>query len=59
MGIERLAMEIAGTDNVRDVVAFPKNLKAFEPMSSCPSRVPTKDTDILGIKVVSDTDKGE
>lgn len=52
IGIERLAMELAGTDNVRDVVAFPKNLKAFEPMSSCPSRVPTADTDILGIKLV-------
>ena len=52
IGVERLAMELAGTDNVRDVVAFPKNLKAFEPMSSCPSRVPEADTDILGIKVV-------
>ncbi len=52
IGIERLAMELAGTDNVRDVVAFPKNLKAFEPMSSCPSKVPTADTDILGIKLV-------
>lgn len=54
IGVERLAMEIAGTDNVRDVVAFPKNLKAFEPMSQCPSRVPTEDTDILGIKVVDE-----
>ncbi len=54
IGIERLAMELAGTDNVRDVVAFPKNLKAFEPMSQCPSRVPQEDTDILGIKVVNE-----
>ncbi len=54
IGIERLAMELAGTDNVRDVVAFPKNLKAFEPMSQCPSRVPEEDTDILGIKVVNE-----
>ena len=58
IGVERLAMELAGTDNVRDVVAFPKNLKAYEPMSECPSRVPSADTDILGIKVVSE-DKGE
>ena len=55
IGVERLAMELCGTDNVRDVVAFPKNLKAFEPMSACPSRVPTEDTDILGIKVTEDT----
>lgn len=54
IGIERLAMELAMTDNVRDVVAFPKNLKAYEPMSSCPSRVATADTDILGIKVVEE-----
>ncbi len=52
IGVERLAMELAGTDNVRDVVAFPKNLKAYEPMSQCPSMVPTPDTDILGIKVM-------
>ncbi len=54
IGVERLAMELAGTDNVRDVVAFPKNLKAFEPMSQCPSRVPAADTDILGLTVVEE-----
>jgi aspartyl-tRNA synthetase len=54
IGVERLAMELAGTDNVRDVVAFPKNLKAYEPMSQCPNTVPTDDTDILGIKVQPD-----
>lgn len=52
IGVERLAMTLAMTDNVRDVIAFPKNLKAFEPMSQCPSPVPTADTDILGLKVV-------
>jgi aspartyl-tRNA synthetase len=59
IGIERLAMELAGTDNVRDVVAFPKNLKAYEPMSDCPSFVPTADTDILGIKVVKEDTSGK
>ena len=54
IGVERLAMELAGTDNVRDVVAFPKNLKAFEPMSQCPSRVPSEDTDILGLTVMEE-----
>ena len=51
IGIERLAMEIARTDNVRDVVAFPKNLKACEPMSQCPSPVGKEDLDVLGIEV--------
>lgn len=57
IGVERLAMELAGTDNVRDVVAFPKNLKAFEPMSQCPSPVPQADTDILGIKINTEVKK--
>lgn len=56
IGVERLAMELAKTDNVRDVIAFPKNLKAYEPMSACPSKVPEADTDILGIKVVSENE---
>lgn len=52
IGIERLTMELAKTDNIRDVVAFPKNLKAFEPMSQCPSRVNDEDVKILGLKVI-------
>ncbi len=52
IGVERLAMELAKVDNVRDVVAFPKNLKAFEPLSKCPSKVPTADTDVLGITFI-------
>ncbi len=59
IGVERLAMELAGTDNVRDVVAFPKNLKAYEPMSQCPSPVPAADTDILGIKVMEKQENQE
>ena len=51
IGIERLAMELCSTDNVRDVVAFPKNLKAVEPMSQCPSPVPQADLDVLGIAI--------
>ena len=44
-------MEVAKTDNVRDVVAFPKNLKAYEPMSQAPNKVPVEDTDILGLEI--------
>lgn len=54
IGVERLAMELADTDNVRDVVAFPKNLKGYEPLSACPSPVPKEDTDILGIEIVKE-----
>ena len=52
-------MELCDTDNVRDVVAFPKNLKAYEPMSQCPSRVPDADVEILGLKVVEKEEEHE
>lgn len=51
IGVERLAMILADTDNIRNIVAFPKNLKAYEPMTACPNKVRSEDTDILGIKV--------
>ena len=56
IGIERLAMELCQTDNVRDVVAFPKNLRGAEPMSECPSPVPQEDLDVLSLQIVR---KGE
>ncbi len=51
IGVERLAMILADTDNIRNIVAFPKNLKAYEPMTACPNKVDKVDTDILGIAV--------
>ena len=44
-------MELSNTENIRDVIAFPKNLRAFEPMSKCPSPVNKKDIDILGLEI--------
>lgn len=51
IGVERMMMELLGDENIRDVVAFPKNLMASEPMSDCPSVVPSEDLDVLGIAV--------
>lgn len=54
IGVERLCMTLFETDNIRDVVAFPKNLMGAEPMSSCPSRVPDDSLDILGLDIKKD-----
>ena len=51
-GLERLSMIICGTDNIRDVIAFPKNLKASCPMSNAPSGVDPDQLEDLGIKIV-------
>ena len=51
-GLERLSMIICGTDNIRDVIAFPKNLKASCPMSNAPSGVDPEQLVDLGIKIV-------
>jgi len=51
LGVERLAMLLCKTDNVRDVVAFPKNLQAVDVMCQAPSRVPDKDLDVVGIQI--------
>ena len=50
-GLERLSMIICGTDNIRDVIAFPKNLKASCPMSNAPSAVDIEQLEDLGIKI--------
>ncbi len=50
-GLERLSMIVCGTDNIRDVIAFPKNLKAICPMSSAPQQVDEAQLEDLGIMI--------
>ena len=45
-------MILAGTDNIRDVIAFPKTTSASCLMSDCPSDVSEKQLEDLSIKTV-------
>lgn len=50
IGLERLTMILAGTDNIRDVVAFPKTASASDLMAQAPSSVDPTQLKELGIE---------
>ncbi len=50
-GLDRLVSLMLGLDAIRDVIAFPKVQNASELMTQCPSEVPQKSLDELGIKI--------
>ncbi|CAJ1227629.1 aspartate--tRNA ligase [Levilactobacillus zymae] len=51
IGLDRFARLLAKRDNIRDVIAFPKNSKATEPMTQAPSTVAQKQLDDLDLAV--------
>ena len=53
MGLDRLAMLIAGKDTLRDVTAFPKAQSGADPLTGAPAPVPDGQLRELGIKVIA------
>jgi aspartyl-tRNA synthetase len=53
-GIDRMMMVLAGTDNMRDVIAFPKTASAADLMIDAPGEVDPKQLEELHLRVVED-----
>ena len=51
LGLDRFVMLLAGEENIREVIAFPKNNKASDPMTQAPSPVSVAQLEELSLQV--------
>ena len=57
-GIDRMLMVLAGEENLRDTIAFPKNQAGVDPMTGAPSDADPRHLKELGIQLAIDPNKG-
>ena len=57
IGLDRFVMLLAGEENIREVIAFPKNNKASDPMTQAPSVVDAKQLEELSLQVETHEEK--
>ena len=51
-GIDRLAMILAGENNIREVIAFPKTQSGADPLTNAPSPIASGHLEELGLRVL-------
>ena len=51
-GIDRLAAILAGEDNIREVIAFPKTQSGLDPMTGAPTSVADAHLTELGLRLL-------
>ena len=55
IGLDRLIMLMAGTDNIQDVIAFPKTRAAVLLLGDAPNLVTDAQLEVLGIELTEET----
>ncbi len=51
-GIERLAAILAGEENIREVIAFPKPQSGLDPMTGAPGEIDPEQLEELGVRIL-------
>ncbi len=59
VGLDRLIMLLAGADNIRDVIAFPKTTSAACLLSGAPDHIPDELLDELGVQLAKKADSDD